>query len=191
MYNNCTFRLNELLHMIFQNHPPKQLLQLMSLLLVLSSGCSARMVIPTVAPITLSTTDPIPTRTPMPTSTFLPTQTKIFSPGGYVTATIKPTLSSNLNQATIHTVGFLENWRAFFTLESPSEITGAFYAVLQRNKRYDCFTMIRYPNRLYCVGPVVGLDDFVSFTIYDQANDLPVFLGSVYIPMFQRGSSAP
>jgi hypothetical protein len=102
-----------------------------------------------------------------------------------------PTLASNLNQARIYTVGFLEGWRYFFTLETLSEVEGKYYAIVQENKRYECFILPQYPNRLYCQGQLVDLDDYVNFTVYDQTNNKPVYFGTVYIPMFQRGSSAP
>jgi hypothetical protein len=124
---------------------------------------------------------PTSTQTPTPEliPTLLPTRepsstaTKIFTP----TETIPPVLFRLL------THGPLPNWQYLVTFENDKPVTGDYSLIVDKNKKYTCFTRTDHPNYLYCAGPMAGIDTTVEFTLYTLKTKEEILAGEIYIPL--------
>lgn len=145
------------------------------------AGCSNIKTTPTV------TLPPVPTRTRAPTTTEAPTVTAVpsatLTATPLPTATLTPTPVSELAKAKIYTIGFLPKWRFFFALEIPEKIQGSYYALVDKNKRYNCEIRTDKPNRLYCIGPQARIDDWVDYGVYEKDTDRLVYEGRIFVPL--------
>ena len=111
-----------------------------------------------------------PSQTISNTSTFTPSQTQVPCP--------------DFSGAKIFSMGPMEYWNFFFTIQIEDEILGDYYAILDKNKQYKCFKLEEYPNRIYCHGPQVAINDFVDYELYKIGIDKPVLKGSFFIPLY-------
>lgn len=161
--------------------PPKALFIILSLLV--AAGCSVRQApTPTVTPV-LPTRTRAPSSTPAPTITPLPSQTPLPSPTSQPTDTPFPTPEVDFSKAKLSASGFLSNWRFFFAVEAEEPMQGSYYALVDNALKYDCEILAKYPNRLYCNGPLRKMDEFVDFAIYQTGASEPVFKGKVFVPI--------
>jgi hypothetical protein len=111
------------------------------------------------------------------TYTAIPTRTSTAA----ATATPKPTLTStpykniDFSQVEIGFGGFLSEWRYFITLDFTEPVRGEYYALVDRNKPYQCEVRDSSPNRLYCSGPLTALSSWTSVELYalDDASISP------------------
>jgi hypothetical protein len=150
---------------------------------ILTAGCAPA---PTPAPTATAqatatqtpTELPTVTDTPLPTATALPTRTPA--------PTSTPIPPNELADAHFLTSGFLDGWRYFITIESPNPITGEYTAVMGENKEYTCEVMNQFPKRLYCIGRLAKVDDYVPYVVFEKETQRKVFEGKVFIPIPSR-----
>ena len=98
------------------------------------------------------------------------------------TATATPVKIADWRSAKYYTGGALAHWQYFIALEFDGNITGEYYAVVDKNKDYKCTVLPMYPNRLYCDGPQAAFMDYVDFVVYDAKTDQQVFKDRIWIP---------
>ncbi len=127
----------------------------------------------TVVPI-----QPIPTSTP----TIIPSLTQTLTPTLTLTSTPAPLM--DFSQAKVINIGLLPQWKCLITLQLPDEVKGQYFALVNRNKEYDCEVLKTANNRLYCIGPLAGVDKFVNFKLYQKDLDYPVFEADLRMPAF-------
>lgn len=168
---------------------------LVFLIIILSAGCSGNTGTPTPTHQPPTRT-PLPTFTRAPTITPLPTQTSLPIQSPTATTTSYPTPVVDFSKATYYTGGFLPGWRFFIAIQTDQQIKGSYNAVIQDEKgkaikQYTCTVIPNYPKRLYCSGDLPGMAKWFFYTIFDKTSGQPVYSGKVYIPLFQRYSSAP
>ena len=175
--------------------------------LLLSAGCSAapQAATPTTA-AAIAVTDTIaPTETQAPSATETDVPTKKPSATASETSAAKttvieetqgPTSTStstdtpeptavkiaDWSSAKYYTGGALAHWQYFIALEFDGNITGSYYAIVDKNKDYKCTVLPMYPNRLYCDGPQAAFMDYVDFVVYDATTDQQVFQDRIWIP---------
>lgn len=123
------------------------------------------------------------TATTMPTSTPAPTREPTTTPTLPLAPTIPTLPRADFSGAKILAYGPLSDWRFLITLELPDPVDGPFYMMVDQNKEYTCALLAGFPNRLYCTGPMARINDTVSFVVYDQDTDEPVYEGSIFIPL--------
>jgi hypothetical protein len=154
-------------------------------LMLLVSGCATptqrivyvplptNFVTPTVGEPQLAIT-PLPTATIIPTATILPT----------LTPTATPYAGVDFSKVAVAFGGFLSGYRYFIALRFPGDVVGQYYALVGSNSlEYTCEVMQEYPNRLYCTGPLAGVDKYVTIMLFSaETNDL-VFTGQIFIPI--------
>ncbi|MEJ5201753.1 MAG: hypothetical protein WHV66_05915 [Anaerolineales bacterium] len=162
---------------------------------LLIAGCVNGSSTPTSTPKPPTRTS-LPTFTRAPTITPLPTQTSLPTLAPSATSTPYPTPAVDFSKATFYTGGFLPGWRFFIAVQAEEEVKGNYNAVLQDEKgksikQYTCTVIPKYPKRLYCSGDLPGMEKWFTYTIFDQTSGQPVYSGRIYIPLFQRYSSAP
>ena len=121
---------------------------------------------------------PAPTDTPYVTDTPTPTETAV------PTATIAPSSTPvmDFSKVKIINLGFLPNWRCLFTLELPKPVEGQYYLMVQTNKQYKCEVIAKFPNRLYCTGPLAVIDDYVDVSLFMVGASEPVLYAKPFIP---------
>jgi hypothetical protein len=156
---------------------------LAGLILITACNAFAPAPTPTVPPTPTSvkvfaTPTPAATDTPFVTETPTPTETPV------PTATIMPSATPvmDFSKVKIINLGFLSNWRCLITLEMPKPVQGEYYLMVQTNKQYKCEVIAKFPNRLYCTGPLAVIDDYVDVSLFMVGNNAPVFYAKPFIP---------
>ena len=159
------------------------ILSILTLILIFATSCSGNPKQTATAEI-LPTATLMPSKTPEPTKTptEIPTETMIPTPEDTPTKTPLP--GPDFSNAEIFSMGPMENWNFFFTIQIEEEITGSYYAMVDKNKKYKCFMMDEYPNRLYCHGPQVAFNDYVEYELYMEDVDDFVHAGEFFIPLY-------
>jgi hypothetical protein len=99
-----------------------------------------------------------------------------------VTATPTEVKIADWTSAKFFTGGALADWQYFIALEFDGNLTGSYYAVVDKNKNYKCEILAMYPNRLYCHGPQAAFMDYVRFEVFDKTTDEKVYQERVWIP---------
>ena len=133
------------------------------LLTVLLSACTS--VDPTsilVIPLDAGQAAGMATYTPIPTRTPTVAATATQRPS----ATSTPYENIDFSQVEIGFGGFLSEWRYFITLDFPEPVRGQYYALVDRNKPYQCEVRVETPTRLYCSGPLTALSSWTSVDLY-------------------------
>jgi hypothetical protein len=157
----------------------------LTVLVLLVSGCAAPT--PRIVYVPLPTGFVTPTVgepqlaiTPLPTATILPTPTTART----LTPTPTPYAGVDFSEVEVAFGGFLSNYRYFIALRFPGDVLGQYYALVGSNSlEYTCEVMPEYPNRLYCTGPLAGVDKYVTIMLFSaETNDL-VFTGQIFIPI--------
>jgi hypothetical protein len=158
---------------------------MLAALILLASGCAAPT--PRIVYVPLPTDFVTPTVgepqlaiTPLPTATAIPTPT---SPPT-LTPTPTPYSGVDFSEVEVAFGGFLSDYRYFIALRFPGDVVGQYYALVGSNSlEYTCEVMPEYPNRLYCTGPLAGVDKYVTIMLFSsETNDL-VFTGQIFIPI--------
>jgi hypothetical protein len=150
------------------------------------------------APAVTATTKPTskptakPSSTPIETELTEPTLSSVEPPAGSSTSTTIATLTetptatpvkiADWSSAEFYTGGALAHWQYFIALQFDGNITGEYYAVVDKNKDYKCTILTLYPNRLYCDGPQAAFMDFVKFEVFDAKTDEKVYEEQIWIP---------
>lgn len=130
-------------------------------------------VTPTVGEPQLAIT-PLPTATVVPTPTTQPT----------LTTTPTPYAGVDFSKVEVAFGGFLSEYRYFIALRFPGDVVGQYYALVGSNSlEYTCDVMPEYPNRLYCTGPLAGVDKYVTIMLFSAETDDLVFTGQIFIPI--------
>lgn len=135
---------------------------------------------------------------PSATSTKRPTQKPTAKPTENSDGSVTPTLDATAkNTATatpteikiadwtsakFFTGGALADWQYFIALQFDGNLTGNYYAVVDKNKNYKCEILAMYPNRLYCHGPQAAFMDYVRFEVFDKTTDEKVYEERVWVP---------
>jgi len=148
------------------------------------SGCApdqSTAVVQTEIPPT-ATIKPTKTLKPTMTNTSIPTQT--LPPTVELTNTNTPVPGPDFTNAKVFSMGPMENWNFFFTIQIEEDITGEYYAMVDKNKKYKCFMHADYSNRLYCHGPQVAFNDFVEYELYRLDIPQPIHKGEFFIPQY-------
>ena len=153
------------------------------LIVICTTGCSTKQEVTETSQI-IPTVTKVPSKTPLPTKTVTQTPTETTIPTPEDTATKTPIPGPDFSNAEIFSMGPMENWNFFFTIQIEEEITGEYHAVVDKNKNYKCFMMEDYPNRLYCHGPQVAFNDYVEYELYMEGIDEPVHTGEFFIPSY-------
>ena len=152
---------------------------------------------PSVAAATLEPTD-TPTKDPTKTPTIHPTITAsatftetMAKDDGIVdgdtdeiisTPTATAMKIADWSSAEFFTSGSLPHWQYFIALKFDGQITGNYYAIVDKNKDYDCEILTMYPDRLYCDGPQAAFMDYVKFQVFDADTDEMVYEERLWIP---------
>jgi hypothetical protein len=146
---------------------------------ILLAGCSG------VEPVQLTPTPAPPTSVPTRTLAVSRTPTAEFThtPAPTVTITPTPQPTSEMETARLVGTGSRPNWQYFFTVEAEEALQGRYYGVVAGNKQYACEIIPQNPNRIYCHGPLAGLDRWVDYVIYEQATEQRVHEGQFFIPL--------
>jgi hypothetical protein len=130
---------------------------------------------------------PTSTRRPTLTASLIPTQTAIptltVTPEPSATVTLTNTPVSELNDAKFYTSGFLPGFRYFITLQGTKDLKGKYEMIVHEDKTFTCENNSQYPKRLYCVGRLPRIDDWVNYQVIDQSSKQTVFSGKVFIPL--------
>jgi hypothetical protein len=107
---------------------------------------------------------------------------------GTATATIQVTLTptevkiADWSSVKFFTGGALADWQYFIALQFDGNLTGNYYAVVDKNKNYKCEILAMYPNRLYCHGPQAAFMDYVNFEVFDKSTNEKVYAERIWIP---------
>lgn len=123
-----------------------------------------------------------PSKTSEPTATFLPTVMHTPTPGLTKTPTLSLTPAKDYSGVEFFTAGLLKKWRFFIAIKFPEKIEGEFYCLVDKNKEYTCTILEEYPDRLYCTGPLAGIDDWIEYAIYESGSNQLVYEDEVFIP---------
>jgi hypothetical protein len=135
-----------------------------------------------------SSATPLPTDTafptPLPTDTPSPSATPTEIPTDTPTPTMTPISTSivDFSKLKIINVGFLENWQGLITFKFPDAVKGQYFLVVQDNKQYKCTLQPKYPNNLYCFGPLAAIADNVDIALYLNDSSTPVYQSTVFVP---------
>jgi hypothetical protein len=135
-----------------------------------------------------SSETPLPTDTtlptPLPTNTPAPTATSTAIPSSTPTLTLTPTPTSivDFTKLKVINVGFLENWQGLITFRFPGAVVGQYFLVVQDNKQYKCTLVPKYPDNLYCFGPLAAIADNVDISLYLDDSSTPVYQSTVFVP---------
>ncbi|MDR3574191.1 MAG: hypothetical protein P4L50_10030 [Anaerolineaceae bacterium] len=145
-----------------------------------STGGNPQAQAPTTVPLITDTTLP----TQVPTDTPAPTATSTEVPSSTPTATITPTPTSivDFSKLKIINIGFLQNWQGLITFKFPDAVKGEYFLVVQDNKQYKCTLQPKYPNNLYCFGPLAAIADNVDIALYLNDSSTPVYQSTVFVP---------
>ena len=152
-------------------------------IVIISTGCNPKGEATEITQI-IPTTTKAPSKTPLPTKTITLTPTETTIPTLEDTATPTSLPGPDFSNAEVFSMGPMENWNFFFTIQIEEEITGEYHAVVDKNKDYKCFMMEDYPNRLYCHGPQVAFNDYVDYELYMDGVDEPVHTDEFFIPAY-------
>jgi hypothetical protein len=146
---------------------------------ILLAGCSE------VEPVSNTPTQAPPTSIPTRTFAVSRTPTVEFTHTPAPTVTISPTPqpTSEMQTARLVGTGSRPNWQYFFTVEAEEALQGRYYGVVAGNKQYACETVPQNPNRVYCFGPLAGVDRWVDYVLYEQATEKKVHEGRFFIPL--------
>jgi hypothetical protein len=146
----------------------------------------------TVEPSDTPTTAPTKTPTIHPTITASATFTETpadeeltddkTSEADSPTATATAMKIADWSSAEFYTSGSLAHWQYFIALKFDGHITGNYYAIVDKNKDYDCEVLPMYPDRLYCDGPQAAFMDYVKFQVFDADTDEMVYEERLWIP---------
>jgi hypothetical protein len=146
---------------------------------LLLAGCSG------VEPVQFTLTQALPTS--IPTRTFAvsrtPTAEFTHTPAPTLTITPTPQPTSEMETARLVGTGFRPNWQYFFTVEAEEALQGHYFGVVAGNKQYACEIIPQNPKRIYCFGPLAGLDRWVDYVIYEQETEHLVHEGRFFIPL--------
>ena len=146
---------------------------------VLLSACGAPAPEPTATvPVKPPTATLKPTETDIPTP--IPTETPVPSATPTITPTPTATFQADFGKAELYTAGPLSNFRFLIAVELAEPVEGEYYALVEKNKEYNCEVLAAYPNRLYCTGRQAAANEFVTYQIFETATDRPVFSGEVW-----------
>jgi len=154
-------------------------------LVLLASGCAAAT--PRIVYVPLPTNFVTPTVgepqlaiTPLPTATIIPTLTTVPT----LSPTPTPYAGVDFSKVEVAFGGFLPDYRYFIALRFPEDVVGQYYALVGSNAlEYTCEVLPEYTNRLYCSGPLAGLNKYVTIMLFSaETNDL-VFTGEIFIPI--------
>jgi hypothetical protein len=99
-----------------------------------------------------------------------------------VTPTATVMKIADWNSASFFTSGSLPHWQYFIALQFDGQISGNYYAVVDKNKNYDCEILPMYADRLYCDGPQAAFMDFVKFQVFNADTDEQVYEEHIWIP---------
>jgi len=160
---------------------PAQTILAIIYLAILFNACSPARVtpVPTLPPApTVITTQPSPTLLPSLT----PTMAKTATPTPTITPTFTPTPMMDFSKAKVIAAGSLPNWQCLIDIQLPEKIVGEYYAMVEKNKVYTCIVLPNQPNRLYCSGPLAGIDKIVNLQLFQKGLDYPVFEAAVRMP---------
>ena len=156
------------------------------LLILLLSACQPALetpqievIIPTDEPVTRT---PFHTPTPIPTRTFTPT----FTATAANTPTATPYANLDYSQLEISFGGFLSHWRYFVVFQFPDAVEGNYYAIVDRNKDYKCEVLPDYPDRLYCIGPLVIVYNWAEIDLYAEGIQEPIYSGEFFVPLLDE-----
>jgi hypothetical protein len=142
-------------------------------------GCTSG----TVEPETMTPVPPRPTSTPIPAMTATATAAPTLTPRPTATVTATPQPTSEMESARLVGIGFLPEWRFFFTVQVEEPLQLTYYGMVARDKRYACQIVVQNPNRLYCWGPLAGKGRWVEYEVYEQETDKRVHEGRFFIPV--------
>ena len=121
---------------------------------------------------------PTPTATAESSATLTPTPT-ISSPP---TSTSTTVASIDLSAGSVLGVSFLSGDRLMVSLSFPTAIEGEFRAVAQ-GEEFACQILDEYPDRLYCIGPVLEPDTAVRLVLFQASITPSVFESTFSIPI--------
>ena len=150
-------------------------------LAILITACSpaSPSPVPTLPPVpTVVPTQPSPT--PLPSLT--PTLEKTSTPTPTITVTFTPAPLTDFSKAKVIAAGSLPNWQCLIGIQVPEKIVGEYYAIVGKNKNYTCTVLPNLPNRIYCTGPLAGIDKTVNLQVFQKGLDYPVFETDVRMP---------
>ncbi|NPV85297.1 MAG: hypothetical protein HPY45_04740 [Anaerolineae bacterium] len=131
-----------------------------------------------------------PTVTRRPTRTVTPTLSPTLTLTPTLTALPSPTPSASLtppfayDKIKVYTQGHLQGYRYFVAFKFPQKVEGEYHAIVDKNKPYRCEVLSRYPDRLYCSGPLVGILIYATIDLYAKDRDTPIFTTRFFIPEF-------
>jgi hypothetical protein len=163
--------------------PAQTILAIICLAILLNACSPARVTpVPTLPPVpTVIPTQPSSTRLPSVT----PTLAKTATPTPTITPTFTPTPMTDFSKAKVIAAGALPNWQCLIDIQVPEKIIGEYYAIVEKNKTYTCIILPNQPNRLYCSGPLAGIDKIVNLQVFQKGLDYPVFEAAVRMPPLQ------
>lgn len=100
------------------------------------------------------------------------------------TATPSPTatISIGFPNARVNSYGFRSNGDFFITVDTGTTLSGDYIAIVG-NQEYSCELVPKYPERLYCYGPLKQYGRIISLIIFKE--------GEVRTPLFETEFMAP
>lgn len=169
------------------------------LIFVILAGCQTRgqNSAPAAQPTQTALQPPLAaedTSTPQPTHTSQPTPTQNFSPtpaaSATSTATPVPTVDTALSQVKLIGLDWYRNYDMLLSFQFPGPVDPSKYRVTLENepyvKEYRCEVLKQYPDRLYCRGQGLIVEDLAWVRIYQDGSSVPGFERHQSIPYFNK-----
>lgn len=89
--------------------------------------------------------------------------------------------NANFSNASIYSIGFLENGNLLVTIQVPGGISGEYQGYIQE-QAFKCSILAAYPDRLYCNGPGFGAGQRLTISIHELASDEIVYEAEFTVP---------
>lgn len=89
--------------------------------------------------------------------------------------------NATFSNATIYSIGFLENGNLLVTIQVPGGITGDYQGYVQE-QAFKCSILAAYPDRLYCNGPRFGAGQRLTIRIHELPGNEIVYEAEFTVP---------
>lgn len=111
---------------------------------------------------------PFPTQSPVPSSTPLPTQ------------------DSTLSEVKLIGLAWYDNYDLLLSFQFPEAVYPDRYRVTLEDKLYQCETLARFPDRLYCRGQGAKVLGVATIRLYADGNTTSGYEKEVWVPYFNN-----
>lgn len=123
---------------------------------------------PGTTDISTPSTSPYPTQSPVPSNTPLPTQ--------------------DLTLSAVKLIGlaWYDNYDLLLSFQFPEAVHPDRYWVTLEDKLYQCETLARFPDRLYCRGQGAKVLGVATIRLYADGSTTPGYEKEVWVPYFNN-----